>query len=379
VTPLSLQIISRRLAGIESLDLSFTNLTDEDVARAVAKLPMLQTLSLSNCTKVTIAVLKRTKERPTGIMPALKTLNLSKCYQLQDKDFLEVIAAAVRRQPNLQAVSLAKLNLERLENMNPDLLLKHLDLQVQEKWCSLRSLCLNNVDGIGLGMLGLISKYCPQLSSMGLGGSVIQEASHDIPNTELGQAFRSTMDFLDEPSDNLKPSDRFAIAALSAFVSELPKLWLLEVTFFPSSVIDSLDSLISQKAIALSPLQQESFQIIDFTNSLTTRSFYENILLPSRQNRCAEAKFMDMPATFVDLLVHSASVTSRGGSMIDVRSPYSFCLTPLHCAAERGDTEHVSTLIKSGIILEIRGRGSGSPLFKARFSPLDPSLTVYVS
>lgn len=386
--------------GTEVLDLSQTNVSDTDVIEAVKRLPNLVQLSCSNCNKISEdlpMLLYHTYAPYHCIAPMLESLNVNRCFQLTDTAIMRTLQWSITKEYALKAASFGKMTITTLNAQiltqrllqsfhemqgTQDFVDSDILLKTPVRWSTLRILCLNNVERVGLSLLNLISLCCPNLAVLGLGGTLLEADLVRRLDTPFGVACGKMIEHLDlKRYVSFGPLVAtvlfgFATASLCAMVASMPRLWLLELTFFPTSVINQIKQTLASDVLPLTPQQRKTFHIVDFANAQSIIEFQTCIvdsykrMLEARTNNAAFRnsdllwRFEDFPTSFLDLLIATASNTSKGGSLIGPLSSFTFSSTPLHCAAENGDVALVRALIKFGVELEVRGRGSGSPLFK---------------
>ena len=378
---------------IESLDLSSTNVSNNDVLLALQKLKRIKHLSLSNCTKVTVdlpSMLYQAYQPYRCLARSLESINLSRCFQLTESSIFHVLQWSLTPQYRLRSAVFGKMTMHRMNNPKEIAqFFQRVEKMRQETaasipptlengtafhWSPLKILVLNNTEGVGLCVLDAIVKCCPNLAVFGLGGSTVQIPDALEMSSPFGAAFASVASHLGLSLSSSMSNTEFCPAWIAALVASLSNLWLLELTFFPRREIDLAQRLLSDRIASMTPLQERHLCMIDFNNADSVEFYRSQIAEPfqaflergSRPNSASSdlSRFEDLPVSFLDSLVTTASSTSRGGSMLAPNSVYTFNQTPLHCAAEQGNDVHIQALIKSGVILEMRGRGGGSPLLK---------------
>ena len=322
---------------------------------------------------------------------SLESINLSRCFQLTESSIFHILQWSLSPPHRLRSAVFGKMTIQRMNGLKEIAqFLQRVDKMRQETaaasipptlengsafhWSPLKILILNNTEGVGLCVLDAIVRCCPNLAVFGLGGSTVKIPTDLEMSSPFGVAFASVASHLGLSLSSSMSNTEFCPAWIAALVASLSHLWLLELTFFPRQEIDLAHRLISDRIVPMTPLQERHFCMIDFNNAASVEFYRSQIAEPfqvflERGSRPSSAlsdlsRFEDLPVSFLDSLVTTASSTSRGGSMLAPNSVYTFSQTPLHCAAEHGDDVHIQALIKSGVILEMRGRGGGSPLLK---------------
>ncbi|KAL3698174.1 hypothetical protein R1sor_012250 [Riccia sorocarpa] len=222
--------IRRTMSTTEELDLSGCPISDINVGQLLFDLPNLECLILDDCQKLTsyaVGVLSK------SVMTGLRALSLQRCLRLGPSAGETLLTATTVGSSRLQTLLLS--HLERVgllqDNLLPESTGRSIsnytklvkDVISNEPRSSLRILALTNCRNIGPSQLTMIAEACPNLEIWMLGGSA--HGLYMKRNTEV----------------NLDTGPPALIQAAQL----LPKLRILEITFFSKPVLDKVRAQIS--------------------------------------------------------------------------------------------------------------------------------------
>eukprot|EP01018_Ginkgo_biloba_P027961 Gb_07417 [translate_table: standard] len=225
-----LKSIRSHMPSTRVLDLSATWIADDDVAAVLADLKCLECLILDGCQKLTSFV---ADALAVSVRSGPRTLSLQRCFGIGPAAAGNLLAAAAVNGSRLQCIlfsHLDRLDIPRdtpLLNMEgkckeategPDLHKLNMSFFAG---AGLHILALNNCASLGLFELLAVATTCPLLEILMLGGSV----------EGLGLS----------RSENLSQERLLtAASALNKATEYLGRLHVLEITFFNSTVVQSV-------------------------------------------------------------------------------------------------------------------------------------------
>ncbi|KAL3698168.1 hypothetical protein R1sor_012244 [Riccia sorocarpa] len=222
--------IRRTMSTTEELDLSECPISDINVGQLLFDLPNLERLILDDCQNLTsYAVGVLSKSGMTG----LRALSLQRCLRLGPSAGETLLTATTVGSSRLQTLLLS--HLERVGLLQDTLLPESTgrsisnytklvkDVASNEPRSSLRVLALNNCSNIGPSQLAMIAEACPNLEIWMLGGSAHGLYMHGYTKVDLDTG----------------------LPALIQAAKRLPKLRILEITFFSKPVLDKVRAQIS--------------------------------------------------------------------------------------------------------------------------------------
>lgn len=340
------------------LDLSGCWIVDEDVAAVLADLRCLKCLILDRCQKLTSAV---ADALAVSVRSGPQALSLQRCFGLGPAAAGNLLAAAAAEGSQLQCVLLS--HLDRLDLPRDPPLLEAQESDILEAINSvgtlntgpgcgmlgfdgrrmlgflsvgsgIRILALHNCGSLGAHELAAVGVTCPQLEFLLLGGS-IEGLCLSRPGSSSSEAVTT------------------AVSAIVKAIEFLRCLHVLEATFFPEAVVQGLREHVGKGV--------EVWDFCERRSVCTALSFLNGrwALGPVGQVRknlcyCEASDGIEERAELVFLALRAAVNCS------DLRRR-----TPLHVAANEGDTEMVQGLISMGASSGLRDSAGATALFNA--------------
>lgn len=400
-----LSTVRCQMPSTRVLDLSGCWIVDEDVAAVLADLRCLKCLILDGCQKLTSAV---ADALAVSVRSGPQAVSLQRCFGLGPAAAGNLLAAAAADGSQLQCILLS--HLDRLDLPREPPLLEAKDFEISQgedeepvkdkplgavivgpgRWVfamescgmlgtgitgsGIRILALHNCGSLGTPELAAVGITCPMLEFLFLGGSVEGLC-------------------LNRPENLCLEAETSAVSAVVKAVESLRHLRVLEVTFFPNSVVQGLRGHIGH-----------GVEVWDFCEK---RSVFSALTFLINAGALQDTDFFLEYRTSVKSAV--ADVSSRAGQEktgsgmctanelwgwfsegIDAKSRFDGidknqgwaenCLlalraavnssdlrrrTPLHTAALDGDTEMVRYLIFMGADSGLRDSAGGTALFSA--------------
>ncbi|PSC75657.1 serine threonine-phosphatase 6 regulatory ankyrin repeat subunit A [Micractinium conductrix] len=386
----ALQGVCASWPGTAELDLRGCPLEDRDVAAAAAALPRLASLHLSGCKKLTPGLLAG------GLLrrPALRTVTLQRCFQLTSGALTDVLAAAGAPGSRLACAALSHLSLADWPEAAAPAAAAAAGAAGSEVPAAtapapatrpaaaaargpppaggLRMLALQNCTKLGHGALAALADACPSLEALMLGGTSFAEAfaaagdgttsaggdgdaseapPAGLPAPLIERFYDSALDALAEgsPLPALLGSDTSyasyiasIVAHLAALVAQLPRLRVLELTFGLPGLAPALQRLavIEPQLLAGRPAPLQVWDLCSTATMAEAQAWRRGVA--------------GVSAADADALLCAAVNCSSGARA-----------TPLHVAAEEGETRRVSALLALGAAPDARDRGGATPLFTA--------------
>jgi hypothetical protein len=363
--------IEKYFSGLALLDLSGTSAEDTDVLNVTLNLKKLQVLNLSGCKKLSS---KLCEALITAVRSScLHTLNLQRCFQLNKASLHTILVECARNTSSLTSVFFSHLDLSsKAADAKPELTLPIVN-------CSnINILALHNCTLLNQAELLSVTKACPRLSYLFLGGSSLslqQQLSYDTARTEIVADARYDSTFPGIPWSRLQSlvdacpalllsklsmSARENMAGIAASLAGaallLPQLKALELSFLPhpavAAVVHALSSLKSEGCSAHTSCPE----VWDLTQESGVISAMEAARLTSDGDTGNHIPQAALLAPFPPLVMALKCAVNCSSS---ARA------TPLHNAAFSASCEMLRGLLKLGAGLDARDVGGATPLFLA--------------
>uniref|UniRef100_A0A0D6QUM4 F-box domain-containing protein n=1 Tax=Araucaria cunninghamii TaxID=56994 RepID=A0A0D6QUM4_ARACU len=359
------------LPSTRVLDLAGTWIVDDDVAAVLADLKNLDCLVLDGCQKLTSCV---ADALAVSVRTGPRTVSLQRCFGVGPTAAGNLLAAAAVNGSRLECILFS--HLDRLDIPRDTPLVeaeegncKETSVCATSHWlkmsagAGLHILALNNCAFLGLFELVAVATTCPQLEIWMLGGSV----------EGLG-LFRS---------ENLcQERMHTAVSALVKAIELLPKLSVLEMTFFPNTVVQSLRQEIRREIQVWDFCQKSSvMSAILYLGGCTEvpmdcsleYSKIKNIItdIPTSSSKISDNTSKDFNSQHNCFKDEKRKTTLFKEDLVFALHAAANCSdtrrrTPLHVAASSGDSYTVQCLLAIGA--EARGMkdsGGATALFVA--------------
>lgn len=349
------------------------NVTDRDIEAAIRALPHLKELCLANCMRLSEffpSLIQKSYPTFNCIALRLETLDLRGCWQYNEEALRRVLVWSMNCECRLKSAAFKSLWIRQFDPLNKEiknklcLIKMQLDPQTPMPclidhgffWSSLRILMLNNTHLPGIQTFSAIVECCPNLAVIGLGGS--EQFTSDIGYAAELPFFASFLHVAEEMEWNKDIiTDIKGVAAfICALFVSLEKLWMVEMTFFPTEVFKLVIDWFN-KTSYLSSLQKEAFvTLVDFNDTKSCLDFYHSISKPFEKflyqrangkmpsNDLLGWKFDQFPSSFLKTMIQTATWTT----------PFEFnrnneSATTVFRAIQNIDKEHYNALRQLGV------------------------------
>ncbi|GAX85356.1 hypothetical protein CEUSTIGMA_g12773.t1 [Chlamydomonas eustigma] len=364
--------LEKYFPGLAHLDLSGTSVEDSDVLNVTLNMKKLKVLNLSGCKKLSsklcealITVVK---------LPCLQTLNLQRCFQLNKASLQTILSQCASNPFSLNCVFFSHLDFSsKATDIKPGLSLPSVN-------CSnINVLALHNCTLLSQTELVSLTKACPRLSYLFLGGS-----SFSLKQ-QLGPDQKTMVAWTDIEAASTDDSICIGIpwSRVKNVVDTCPALMLSKLSMSAKEHISDIATLLAGTALLLPQLKALELSFLPLpTVAAVTHTLWSFKEGQGGHTSCPEVwdltqeagvlsalKAMNLSSQGVDCHITQASHTACPPLVMALKCAAncssSARATPLHNAAFSASCEVVSGLIRLGAGLDARDVGGATALFLA--------------
>ncbi|CAD7698100.1 unnamed protein product [Ostreobium quekettii] len=399
-----LQGVLQATSGLQSLDLSGCTKLSPTVGKVLFGDGATTNTTVSDCSQLELKDGKLWGTGPSRDAAKLKLVNLQRCFQVTDVALTDALKCANSVHSELHCVLFSQLNLldwiSRMEHVEKpffeqlvaDVLGPEEEQMVHDlvtgrahcvgggklalKWqsffasCSLRILALNNCGWVNHRAFEAIATCCPNLSVLCLGGTFVDSS---LPEQSIGEEIsdydaihRESAQAVANSGIDLDNSTSAVCLQLLTLLQCLPRLYLLDITFFPPGTGALLKNTLSSEVVRLPFPQSEALEVLDLSSTTAARRALD-LKHEMEQKHAAGTvdhwKFDGLIAQGMDMALRGAVNCTMGRP----HGPTMFCQTTLHRAAEEGNVTLARAVLSLGAATDTRGRSGATALFQACF------------
>lgn len=352
-TRAALGSIRTHMCGTRELDLAGCFILDDDVAAILANLRCLERLILDNCQKLSSAVADMLA---ASVKSGPFSISLQRCFGLRSSSTGNLLVASAADGSRIRSLLLS--HLDSLDIPRNDLNVQQTSVDECEGELTrgdrdllksfesisigsgLRILALNNCAGLAAADLISVAMLCPHLELLLLGGSV----------QALGL---SRVEVVSQDTISSTASTLVRVIEL------LPRLRVLELTFFTSAVVQAVREQDIKETIEIWDFCEESSVsaaawVIDGLEKVKSGS-------AGSMNLAALLNFPRNESRWDSLMEDVAFGLRGAANCSDLRKR-----TSLHIAAARGDVLMIAGLLAIGAVaVGMKDSSGGTALFVA--------------
>jgi ankyrin repeat protein len=342
-TRAALGSIRTHMCATRELDLAGCFILDEDVAAILANLRCLERLILDNCQKLTSAV---ADVLAASVKSGSSSVSLQRCFGLGASSIGNLLVASAADGSRMRSMLLSHLDSLEIPQNDPDAHTRNYECEGEltrgdgdiakslgsmSIGSGLRILALNNCARLAISDFISVAVLCPCLELLFLGGSV------QALGSSRGEAVSQ---------DTISST----ASTLVRIIELLPRLRVLELTFFTSAVVQAVREQCKEK-----------IQIWDFYEESSVAAaawVLDGLKNPGSAGNGKLAALLDFPQKedrWSSLMEDVAFGLRGAANCSDGRKR-----TPMHVAAARGDVIMIAGLLAIGAVAVGMKDSSGS-------------------